>query len=89
MILEESPGTGYIYVIVLVTFIYCCVLYILHVSDKNTPRLGGFIYISVIIVHIHFQRICVTDIIMLVLRYIGQFINGSRANKVLKDLGSW
>ena len=74
MILEESPGTGYIYVIVLVTFIYCCVLYILHVSDKNTPRLGGFIYISVIIVHIHFQRICVTDIIMLVLRYIGQFI---------------
>ncbi len=32
MILEESPGTGYIYVIV---FIYCCVLYIFHVSDIN------------------------------------------------------
>ncbi len=46
MVLEESPGTGYIYVIVLVTFIYCCVLYIFHVSDINTPRLGGFIYIS-------------------------------------------
>ena len=46
MILEESPGTGYIYVIVLVTFIYCCVLYILHVSEKNNPRLGGFISIS-------------------------------------------
>ena len=31
-------------------------LYILHVSDKNSPRLGGFMYIS----YIHFQRICVT-----------------------------
>ena len=71
---------GYIYILL-------CTLH-LHVSDINTPRLGGFIYISAIIVHIHFQRICVTDIIMLVLRYIGQFINGSRANKVLKDLGS-
>ena len=75
MILEESPGTGYLYVIVLVTFIYCCVLYIFHVSDINTPRLGGFIYISAIIVQIHFQRICVTDIIMVVLRYISQFIS--------------
>ena len=87
MILEESPGTGYIYVIVLVTFIYCCVLYIFHVSDIILLGLG-VLYISAIIVHIHFQRICVTDIIMVVLRYISQFINGSRANKVLKDLGS-
>jgi len=55
MILEESPGTGYIYVIVLVKFIYCYVLYIFHVSDINTPRLGGFIYILAIIVHIHFH----------------------------------
>ena len=68
MILEESPGTGYIYVIVYVQKYVHCTLFI---------------------VHIYFQRICVTDIIMLVLRYIGQFINGSRANKVLKDLGSW
>ena len=65
MILEESPGTGYIYVIVVVTFIYYCVLYIFHVLDINTPRV---LYISAIIVHIYFQRKCVTDIIMLVLK---------------------
>lgn len=70
--------------------LFWLLLYIV-VSDINTPRLGGYIYIYVsyaIIVHIHFQRICVGDIIMSVLRYIRQFINGSRANKVLKDLGS-
>ncbi len=87
MILEESSETGICYC--LVTFIYCCILYIFHVSDKNTSRPGlGVLYISAILVHIHFQRICVTDIIMLVLRCISQSINGSRANKVLKDLGS-
>ncbi len=82
-----SRNKLYIYVIVLVTFIYCCVLYIFHVSYI---LLGlEVLYISAIIVHIHFQRICVTDIIMLVLRCISQSINGSRANKVLKDHSSW
>ena len=51
---------------------YCldmyCVLYIIHVSD-----------ISAIIVHIHFQRICITDIIMPVLGYISQLISANEA----------
>jgi len=40
----------------------------------------GVLYISAIIVHIHFQRICVTDIIMVVLRYISQFITTEQLN---------
>ena len=38
----------------------------------------GVLYISAVIVHIHFQRICVTDIIMVVIRYISQFIREGR-----------
>ena len=55
-----SRNRLHIYAFVLVIFIYCCVLYIFHVSDINTPRLWGFYIYQLLIIFISRKYVSLT-----------------------------